>query len=123
MRRAVGFTDARLQQDGAVLRIALKDCAPTPIEVSAEILKTLKVAASEALGGDVTQTVVTVPAYFDDTQRQATRQAGRLAGLDVLRLLNEPTAAALAGLDKQREGRFAVLISVVVLLISVFCIS
>ena len=107
--QAVGFTDARLQQDGAVLRIALKDCAPTPIEVSAEILKTLKVAASEALGGDVTQAVVTVPAYFDDTQRQATRQAGRLAGLDVLRLLNEPTAAALAyGLDKQREGRFAV---------------
>ncbi|MGC6418074.1 MAG: Fe-S protein assembly chaperone HscA [Bradymonadia bacterium] len=107
--QAVGFTDSRLQQDGAVVRIALKECAPTPVEVSAEILKALKAEASKALGGEVTQAVVTVPAYFDDTQRQATRQAGRLAGLDVLRLLNEPTAAALAyGLDKQREGRFAV---------------
>ena len=81
----------------------------TPIEVSAEILKVLKARAEEQLGGELEGAVITVPAYFDDGQRQATRDAGRLAGLEVLRLLNEPTAAALAyGLDKQAEGTFAV---------------
>ena len=83
--------------------------AVTPIEVSAEILRVLKTRAEEALGGPLDGAVITVPAYFDDGQRQATRDAGRLAGLEVLRLLNEPTAAALAyGLDKQAEGTFAV---------------
>lgn len=81
----------------------------TPIEVSAEILRALRRLAEERLGGDLEGAVITVPAYFDDAQRQATKDAGRLAGLNVLRLLNEPTAAALAyGLDKRKEGRFAV---------------
>lgn len=81
----------------------------TPVEVSAEILRVLKARAESALGGELDGVVITVPAYFDDGQRQATRDAGRLAGLEVMRLLNEPTAAALAyGLDKQAEGTFAV---------------
>ena len=70
--------------------------AVTPVEVSAEILRVLKARAEAALGGELDGAVITVPAYFDDGQRQATRDAGRLAGLDVMRLLNEPTAAALA---------------------------
>lgn len=83
--------------------------AVTPIEVSAEILRALRQRAEEQLGGELEGAVITVPAYFDDAQRQATKDAGRLAGLNVLRLLNEPTAAALAyGLDKKKEGRFAV---------------
>jgi molecular chaperone HscA len=83
--------------------------AVTPMEVSAEILRVLRVRAEQALGGPLTGAVITVPAYFDEGQRQATRDAGRLAGLEVLRLLNEPTAAALAyGLDRQAEGTFAV---------------
>ena len=83
--------------------------AVTPLEVSAEILKVLRARAEEALAGPLAGAVITVPAYFDDAQRQATQDAGRLAGLEVLRLLNEPTAAALAyGLDKQAEGTFAV---------------
>jgi molecular chaperone HscA len=83
--------------------------AVTPLEVSAEILRVLKARAELALGAPLEGAVITVPAYFDDGQRQATRDAGRLAGLEVLRLLNEPTAAALAyGLDKQAEGTYAV---------------
>ncbi len=95
---------------GAVVRFEVKGGPPvTPIEVSAEILRTLKRRAEAALTGKVEQAVITVPAYFDDAQRQATRDAGRLAGLEVLRLLNEPTAAALAyGLDKGSQGTFAV---------------
>ncbi|MFZ5538711.1 MAG: Fe-S protein assembly chaperone HscA, partial [Pseudomonadota bacterium] len=81
----------------------------SPVEVSAEILKVLRERAEAALGGDLVGAVVTVPAYFDDAQRQATRDAARLAGLNVLRLLNEPTAAALAyGLDNAAEGVYAV---------------
>ncbi len=81
----------------------------TAVEVSAEILKPLKARAEERLGGELVGAVITVPAYFDDAQRQATRDAARLAGLHVLRLLNEPTAAALAyGLDTQTEGLIAV---------------
>src|SRR5712691_11063724 len=80
-----------------------------PVEVSAEILRALRFRAEERLGIPVKQAVITVPAYFDDAQRQATKEAGRLAGLEVLRLLNEPTAAALAyGLDKRSQGTFAV---------------
>ncbi|RKZ96377.1 MAG: Fe-S protein assembly chaperone HscA [Gammaproteobacteria bacterium] len=75
------------------------------VEVSAEILKILKQRAVDALGGDLTGAVITVPAYFDDAQRQATKDAAKLAGLNVLRLINEPTAAALAyGLDSGSEG-------------------
>jgi molecular chaperone HscA len=81
----------------------------TPIEVSGEILRALKRRAESHFAGKVEQAVITVPAYFDDAQRQATKDAGRLAGLEVLRLLNEPTAAALAyGLDKGSQGKFAV---------------
>ena len=81
----------------------------SPVEVSAEILRTLRSRAEAALGGELTGVVITVPAYFDDAQRQATKDAARLAGLNVLRLLNEPTAAAIAyGLDHASEGVFAI---------------
>jgi molecular chaperone HscA len=81
----------------------------SPVEVSAEILRALKIRAEETLGGELQGVVITVPAYFDDAQRQATRDAGRLAGLNVMRLLNEPTAAAVAyGLDKGSEGVIAI---------------
>ena len=81
----------------------------TPIDVSADILRTLKQRAEANLGGELTGAVITVPAYFDDAQRQATKDAARLAGLNVLRLLNEPTAAAIAyGLDNRAEGTFVV---------------
>lgn len=77
----------------------------SPVEVSAQILKTLRERGEAALGGELVGVVITVPAYFDDAQRQATKDAARLAGLNVLRLLNEPTAAAVAyGLDQQAEG-------------------
>lgn len=81
----------------------------SPVEVSAEVLKALKARAEERLGGELTGAVVTVPAYFDDAQRQATKDAARLADLTVLRLLSEPTAAALAyGLDNEAEGIYLV---------------
>ena len=81
----------------------------SPVEISAEILKVLHERARLSLGGDLSGAVITVPAYFDDAQRQATRDAGRLAGLNVFRLLNEPTAAAIAyGLDNSAEGTYAV---------------
>jgi molecular chaperone HscA len=81
----------------------------SPVEVSAEILKVLKSRAEGSLAGDLAGAVITVPAYFDDAQRQATKDAGRLAGLNVFRLLNEPTAAAIAyGLDNAAEGIYAV---------------
>ncbi|MDE2310896.1 MAG: Fe-S protein assembly chaperone HscA [Betaproteobacteria bacterium] len=81
----------------------------SPVEVSAEILKVLRVRAEDALGGGLVGAVITVPAYFDDAQRQATKDAAKLAGLNVLRLLNEPTAAAIAyGLDNAAEGVYAV---------------
>ncbi len=83
--------------------------AKSPVEVSAEILKVLRTRAELSLGGELVGAVITVPAYFDDAQRQATKDAARLAGLNVLRLLNEPTAAAIAyGLDNGAEGVYAV---------------
>ncbi len=91
--------------------VRLKTCAgvKSPVEVSADILKTLKMRAEHALAGDLVGAVITVPAYFDDAQRQATKDAARLAGINVLRLLNEPTAAAIAyGLDNGAEGVYAV---------------
>lgn len=94
---------------GSVLKLQLGDKVVTPPEVSAHILRKLKMDAEAELGTTVTQAVITVPAYFNDAQRQATKDAGRIAGLDVLRLVNEPTAAALAyGLDKRKEGIVAV---------------
>src|SRR5205814_3511364 len=81
----------------------------SPVQVSAEILRVLRDRAERALGGELAGAVVTVPAYFDDSQRQATKDAARLAGLNVLRLLNEPTAAAIAyGLDHGSEGTYAI---------------
>ncbi|HTZ57774.1 MAG TPA: Fe-S protein assembly chaperone HscA [Acidobacteriaceae bacterium] len=96
-------------QPGEVLRIRLADIEFTPPEISAHILRQLKRNAERYFGAPVTQAVITVPAYFNDAQRQATKDAGRMAGLEVLRLVNEPTAAALAyGLDRQKEGLIAV---------------
>jgi Fe-S protein assembly chaperone HscA len=93
----------------SVIQVKLGEQTFTPPEVSAFILRQLKKNAEAALGRAVTKAVITVPAYFNDAQRQATRDAGRIAGLDVLRLVNEPTAAALAyGLDKRQEGVIAV---------------
>jgi len=101
----------RFEEEGAAVRIAVGQGrrSVTPVEVSAEILGALRARAEAHLGGPPLGCVITVPATFDDAQRQATRDAGRLAGLDVLRLLAEPTAAALAyGLDKRPRGTFAV---------------
>jgi Fe-S protein assembly chaperone HscA len=93
----------------SIIRVRLGEKTFTPPEISAFILRQLKQNAEAALGQPVTKAVITVPAYFNDAQRQATRDAGRIAGLEVLRLVNEPTAAALAyGLDKRQEGIIAV---------------
>ncbi len=97
------------ESESAVPKIETAAGAVTPIEVSAEILKVLQRRAEETLGGELEGVVVTVPAYFDDAQRQATKDAAKVAGLHVLRLLNEPTAAAVAyGLDRQPEGIHAI---------------
>ncbi len=94
---------------GEVPRIQLGELRFTPPEISAYILRQLKRNAERFFGSPVTQAVITVPAYFNDAQRQATKDAGRMAGLEVLRLVNEPTAAALAyGLDRAKEGTIAV---------------
>ena len=101
----------RFDEEGASVRLAVQGGRRrvTPVEVSAEILRVLRRSAVEHLGGPPGPCVLTVPAYFDEGQRQATRDAGLLAGLEVVRLLAEPTAAALAyGLDQRREGLFAV---------------
>jgi molecular chaperone DnaK len=96
-------------QAGEVLRIKLGERTFTPPEISAHILRQLKRNAERYFGGAVTKAVITVPAYFNDAQRQATKDAGRIAGLEVLRLVNEPTAASLAyGLDKKKNGIVAV---------------
>src|SRR3984893_14370758 len=96
-------------QAGEVLRIKLGERTFTPPEISAFILRQLKRIAERFFGAPVTKAVITVPAYFNDAQRQATNDAGRIAGLEVLRLVNEPTAASLAyGLDKKQNGIVAV---------------
>jgi len=95
--------------EGGMVRLAVAGRVLTPVEISADILRAIKARAEAALGQDVTRAVVTVPAYFDDSARTATKDAARLAGLEVLRLVNEPTAAALAyGLDNAAEGLYAV---------------
>ena len=95
--------------ESAMVRLKVSGRRLTPVEISAEILKSLKHQAEVALGHEVSRAVVTVPAYFDDAARGATKDAARLAGLEVLRLVNEPTAAALAyGLDRGAEGLYAV---------------
>src|SRR5450631_2743195 len=112
IREEVKLFPFRLADDleaGEVIRIKLGEKTFTPPEISAFILRQLKRNAERFFGAPVSKAVITVPAYFDDAQRQATKDAGRIAGLEVLRLVNEPTAAALAyGLDKQRDGLIAV---------------
>jgi molecular chaperone HscA len=94
---------------GGMLQIKTVADVQSPVEISSEILKRLKERAEAALGGELTGAVITVPAYFDDAQRQATKDAARLAGINVLRLLAEPTAAAVAyGLDRGSEGIYVV---------------
>ena len=98
-----------LVDDPMMVRIRTRAGEKSPVEVSAEVLKSLAARAEERLGGPLTGAVITVPAYFDDAQRQATKDAARLANLSVLRLLNEPTSAALAyGLDNAAEGVYLV---------------
>ena len=123
VKRLVGrkFKDSSVQNDIKWLPYSIKEGRDgmavvevdgrtfTPQEISAQILQKIKSDADAYLGGKVTQAVITVPAYFDDSQRQATKQAGEIAGLDVLRIINEPTAAALAyGLDKKNAHTIAV---------------
>lgn len=114
-----GFQDVRdsaqelpfklLPSESGIIRIQMGDRSYTAIEISAMILRELKLGAEKALGMPVRRAVITVPAYFNDSQRQATRTAGRLAGWDVLRIINEPTAASLAyGLDRKKQGLIAV---------------
>ena len=95
------------KNDMAVVEVEGRQFSPQ--EISAKILSKIKADAEKYLGGTVSQAVITVPAYFDDAQRQATKQAGEIAGLEVVRIINEPTAAALAyGLDKKNTHTIAV---------------
>src|SRR5437667_3591973 len=95
--------------DAEVVRIRAGEREVTPPEVSAQVLRTLKLQAEAHLGEPIERAVITVPAYFNDAQRQATKDAGRIAGLDVLRIVNEPTAASLAyGLQRLAQGKVAV---------------
>lgn len=120
IKRLIGrrFTDEEVQRDVSIMPykivkadngdawVAVKDQKKAPPQISAEILKKMKKTAEDYLGESVTEAVITVPAYFNDSQRQATKDAGRIAGLEVKRIINEPTAAALAyGLDKESDDR------------------
>jgi molecular chaperone HscA len=100
----------KFRDSGAgMVQIETRAGIKSPVEISAEILRNLKLRAEKALGGELTGAVITVPAYFDDAQRQATKDAAKIAGLHVLRLLNEPTAAAVAyGLDNSSEGVYVI---------------
>ena len=103
------FPVSLTEKQPGIIRVELGPYRLTPPELSALILKEVKHRAEEFLGTTVTQAVITVPAYFNDSQRQATKDAGRIAGLDVLRIVNEPTAACLAyGLQKKKQGVIAV---------------
>ncbi|HYE24165.1 MAG TPA: Fe-S protein assembly chaperone HscA [Clostridia bacterium] len=112
VKEELKFFPFQLAEDlvpGEVLRMKLGERSFTPPEISAHILRQLKKNAERFFGAPVKQAVITVPAYFNDAQRQATKDAGRIAGLEVLRLVNEPTAASLAyGLDRKRNGTVAV---------------
>lgn len=99
----------RFTEASGMVQIETRAGIKSPVEISSEILKALKTRAELALGGELVGAVITVPAYFDDAQRQATKDAARLAGINVLRLLNEPTAAAVAyGLDNASEGIYVI---------------
>ena len=104
-----GMLPYELAGDDRAVTVRVGARTVSPVEVSAEVLRALKLRAEAALGGPIEGCVITVPAYFDDAQRQATRDAGRLAGLEVMRLMAEPTAAAVAyGLDHNATGTYAV---------------
>ncbi len=113
-RRLADVADAgrlpyRFVDRPGMVAVATREGEKTPVEVSAEILATLRQRAEDSFADDLYGAVITVPAYFDDAQRQATKDAAQLAGLDVLRLISEPTAAALAyGLDHGSEGLYAI---------------
>jgi Fe-S protein assembly chaperone HscA len=110
VEKETGFLTYRLiPKSEGLVRVEINGKEYTPIELSAMILKELRNRSGKYFGEPVTQAVITVPAYFNDAQRQATKDAGKLAGLDVLRIVNEPTAAALAyGLDKKKKATIAV---------------
>lgn len=109
LKASAGSLPYEIVPGNGLVRVKVENQEYTAIEISAMILRELKARAEEALGQAVTRAVITVPAYFNDSQRQATRAAGRLAGLDVLRIINEPTAASLAyGLDRKKQGLIAV---------------
>ncbi|MDP3963800.1 MAG: molecular chaperone DnaK [bacterium] len=123
VKRLIGrrFSDAEVQRDKALLTYQIRESSnggvevklgeewKTPQEISAMILQKLKADAEDRLGEKITEAIITVPAYFDDSQRQATKDAGTIAGFNVKRIINEPTAAALAyGLDKQKEEKIVV---------------
>ena len=110
VKRSIGISPFKIVEGthGSV-SVAVHDKTYTPAEISAMILSKMKQTAEEYLGEEVTDAVVTVPAYFNDSQRQATKDAGKIAGLNVQRIINEPTAASLAyGLDKKGEEKIAV---------------
>ena len=108
-KRLVPYTVEGDAQDRVQVRVPHSDKAFTPPEISAMILQKMRQTAEDYLGTKVTQAVVTVPAYFNDAQRQATKDAGKIAGLEVLRIINEPTAASLAyGLEKKKDEKIAV---------------
>ncbi|MEK7539838.1 MAG: molecular chaperone DnaK [Patescibacteria group bacterium] len=109
VQRDVKIMPYEIIRDGDRVKVKMGDKEHTPQEISAMILQKLKADAEEKLGEKITEAVITVPAYFDDAQRQATKDAGRIAGLDVKRIINEPTAAALAyGFDKKKEQKILV---------------
>lgn len=109
VQKDVKLMPYHIVQDGERVKVKMGDKDFTPQEISAKILQKLKADAEEKIGEKITEAVITVPAYFDDSQRQATKDAGKIAGLDVKRIINEPTAAALAyGFDKKKDEKVLV---------------
>jgi molecular chaperone DnaK len=109
LKEELKYFSYKLSEQDGVIRLHIGEAALTPPEISAMILKELKARAERFFGEEIRKAVITVPAYFNDSQRQATKDAGKIAGLEVMRIVNEPTAASLAyGLQKQKQGIIAV---------------